>query len=137
MNKYIYPTKKNMFIAFVLAQAWPIIQGAITGYNWVLWIGFEMVILGMLAVWEHKPTRELDERELKITNKWRARVMNSMWYCGLFPMTVLCFKPDIWGWWVYIMFSVPMFIVFSVMSFLMKRELGGFFFMPEDQTTAN
>lgn len=134
-KNFIYPTKKNMIRAFIIAQLFPIIVMAYAGNVWdrpLLWLGFESVILGMIALWELKPREEFDEREKDILLKWKDRSLTYVSYTVLIPIITLSVNPAIEGWTLYGITSVPAFHVLVFCALMYKREMGMFFIEAEE-----
>ena len=129
-SKFIYLTKKRAIILFTLFQVVPFF--IITGYKsllnkTLLWLGFEIVILGVIFLWQLKPIEEFDEREKSIVLKWKGRIIDHGLTVLMIPLITVCIKPDIQAWSLYIVAAVPGYIVFTIYHILMKRELGYFF----------
>ncbi len=91
-------------------------------------IAFEFVILGSICLWQFKPRSEMDERELQIELKWKDRMLEFTYPCILLPIVTLSIYPATDGWRVLMLFGIPVFIIFCVLSVLLKRDLGGFFY---------
>tara|TARA_R110000868_G_scaffold117600_12_gene312406 strand:+ start:24359 stop:24775 length:417 start_codon:yes stop_codon:yes gene_type:complete len=128
--KFIHPTPKNMSIAFIVAQLFPLL---VLGLNQKLghvsgWVQFELVIIGALCLWEVKPTTDLDEREIEIQLRWKGRMLEAVSSLVIIPIVILSFKPEISGWTLFIITGVPMYTAFVICTLLLKKELGYFFY---------
>lgn len=128
-SKFLYPTKRNVLIGFVLGQLLPIIFLGINGkYGDLLgWFQFEIVVIGCLSLWQLKPLEELDEREKEVTLKWKSRTLDYGSSLILIPIIALSIKPEIEGWSLFNMTAVPVFLVFIFCSLMAKREFGYYF----------
>ena len=128
-NIFIYPTRKNIFYMFIFWQFLPVlIHLGAGGINWLTLVCSELVILGILCQWRLKPTRDMDEREIAIELKWKNRMFDLSYTMILIPMAILAVRPETQGWNVINSFVVPSFMVNTVLSLGLKRELGGFFY---------
>ncbi|MCP4912775.1 MAG: hypothetical protein GY909_06625 [Oligoflexia bacterium] len=129
-SKFLYPTKRNVLIGFILSQLLPLIVLSTVGKlgQWTNWIYFELIIIGNLILWRTKPDDEFDEREIGIVNKWKSRMLDYSSTFILLPIIVLSFKPEIPGWDLFSWSAVPVYIVFVLFSLLAKKELGYFFY---------
>ena len=125
MNKFIYPTVKNLTIIFLLAQI-PIIFVVINKPGF-LWLSLELIYLGLIIMWPLMPVSDMDERELMVHLKWKSRLCDAMGVSLILPMLLLSVNPEVRGWDVFRSFSVPMFISFVVCSAFLKKEVGKFF----------
>jgi hypothetical protein len=128
-NKFFYPTKKNVLIGFLFAQAFPIILLAYVGKlsNVFGWLAIEAVIVASLCMWRLKPDSELDERELLITLKWKSRMLDFTSALFILPIAVMSFYPEILSWYVSMIIGFPVFFILVLFSLLAKREIGYFF----------
>lgn len=118
-----------MIISFIVSQLFPIsVLGFIGKLSYpLLWISFELVIIGALLIWEIKPIHELDERELTITLKWKSRMIDYGSSVFLIPLVTVCLKPEIEAWFLYCIAAIPAYIAFVFCSVMAKIELGYFF----------
>lgn len=128
-SKFIYPTLKNTIFVFLAAQTFPF---AILGYtqNYTslkLWLAFELIILGMLCLWEVKPLEELDERERNITLKWKANLVDYSLVILLIPLITICLRPDIEAWTLYSISVIPLYILYVFSALMVKKDFGYFF----------
>jgi hypothetical protein len=129
-SNFIYLTKKRALFLFLCFQLIPyfLIESKDLLITIALWVGFEIVILGMLFLWELKPIEEFDEREKAIILKWKGRIIDHGLTVFFIPLVVVCIKPEIEAWGLYCIAALPAYIVFTTYHILMKRELGYYFF---------
>ena len=127
-SKFFYPTK-NMLIGFIISQALPVIVMIAINrmFDLFTWIKFEVVIISCLCLWQVKPNDELDEREVKITLKWKSRILDFGSILIIIPILILSFRPEVSGWDLYILSATPLFFVFVICTMMSKKELGYFF----------
>lgn len=128
-SKFLYPTKRNVLFGFVLGQLLPIIFLGLNGkYGYVsYWFLYELVIIGCLSLWQLKPIEELDEREKDVTLKWKSRTLDYGASLILIPIITLSVKPEIEGWSLFNLTAIPVFLVFTFCSLMIKREIGYYF----------
>jgi hypothetical protein len=129
-SKFIYPTKRNVFIGFLVGQALPILTlGYAKNYGSIkLWIAFELVILSGLCLWQIKPISEFDEREKDIVFKWKGYLVNYGLNVLIIPLVAVCVRPEIQAWSLYLLAAVPAYIVYVFCAMMSKKELGYFFY---------
>ncbi len=130
-SKFIYLTKKRAISIFLLLQLFPIliIADHISFFKKIgLWLGFEVVIIGLIFLWQLKPVKEFDEREKSIVLKWKGRIIDHGLSVFMIPLITICMYPDTEAWTLYYITAIPAYIVFTIYHILMKRELGYFFY---------
>lgn len=132
-SNFIYPTKKNVLIGFLTFQLFPILVLAYTDglSNLKLWFGFELVIIGALILWRLKPNTELDEREKNIDLKWKGRLIDYGANVFFIPIIALALKPEIEAWTLYLITSIPAYMIYVLCSLLAKKEIGYYFYRKE------
>ena len=128
-NKFIYPTRKNVAIGFVICQLLPLIVLGINSKfgDLISWLQFELVIIGCLSLWQLKPINELDEREKEVTLRWKSRTLDYSASLIIIPLMVISFKPEIAAWTLFNITAIPIFIVFVFCSLMAKRDFGYYF----------
>ncbi len=129
-SKFIYLTKKRATSLFLVLQIFPFLMVAshISTLKKIgLWIGFEIVIIGLIFLWQLKPIKEFDEREKSIVLKWKGRIIDHGLGVFIIPLVTVCIYPEIEAWTLYCIAAGPAYIVLIIYHILMKKELGLFF----------
>jgi hypothetical protein len=128
-SNFIYLTKKKAILLFLAFQLIPFFlikpDGLLKTFS--LWLGFEIIILGMIFIWQLKPMSEFDEREKSILLKWKGRIIDHGLSVFMIPLFTVCLMPEIEAWTLYCVAALPAYLVFTLYHILMKRELGYYF----------
>lgn len=129
-SQFIYLTKKRALILFIILQVLPLYQ--ITSQSAPLlkiamFLGYELVIVGLIAIWQLKPIEQFDEREKSVILKWKGRIIDHGSVTLLIPLSILSLYPEMQAWTLYSLAAIPMFIVYVCYHLLMKKELGQYF----------
>jgi hypothetical protein len=104
------------------------VPGPILGLGQIaVWLIFEIIIIGLVFIWELKPIEEFDEREKSIILKWKGRIVDHGLAIFIIPLITVCITPQIEAWTLYCIAALPAYIVFITYTILMKRELGYYF----------
>lgn len=137
-NRFLFPTKKVFLGSFFLLQLIPAqvifvmiyLANIDLDFSQIFKIctSFQPIIISVLIMWELKPQKELDERELNITLKWKSRILDCSQYLTF--VQIVCFLAflDIDKMYLMLIFIVPQFILLVGGTALMKKEIGYFYF---------
>lgn len=129
-SQFIYLTRKRALVLFIILQVLPLYFGVSKDtLHWkiTLWLGWELLIVGLLAIWQPKPIEQFDEREKSVILKWKGRIIDHGSVTLLIPLSILCLYPEVQAWTLYSFAAIPIFIVYVFYHLLMKKELGQFF----------
>jgi hypothetical protein len=127
---FIYPTRKNMIIVFILAQIFPILVMATSPRPASLGLLLLCEILPIIAVlgWRLKPSTEFDEREKDISLKWKGRTLDWGSAMIIIPLIVLALYPEIEAWYIFIIGASPLAFITITCAVMEKLEMGSFFY---------
>lgn len=128
--KFIYPTKRNMFLGLLTAQLYLLGLFFFAKVNFTLEniLVIEIVFIGCLSLWRPMPFNEMDERQKHVTYKWKSIMLEATMVSILVPLLAVILKPEIYGWTLFRLMSIPIFVCLIVPTLLYKRELGFFFY---------
>lgn len=128
-REYLYPTKKNVLLLFLLMQPLPILLVflELTSTPVPFLLKFEGLILGALCVWPRKPEELMSKRDKFLELKWTNRMFAYSLPCLVFPALVLMLDESASSWTALNSFAIPMFSIVSLMSAMTKIQQGGFF----------
>ena len=130
-SKFLYLTKKRAIALFFVSQIFPFLM--ISNIESLLkkvglWLGFEIIIIGLIFLWQLKPIKDFDEREKSIVLKWKGRIIDHGLGVFIIPLVTVCLYHEIKAWTLYCIAAAPAYLVFIIYHILMKKELGYFFY---------
>ena len=127
-NPFIYPSKKNIVILFILFQSFPYLSlrniGKLSSLS--TWFYFEVVIIACLFLWELKPEKEFDERELAVRYKWKSHMLDYGSSMIIIPISLWALNPAIEGLGLLMSYIIPNFLILLYCTYRLKKETGYF-----------
>jgi hypothetical protein len=132
--RFFYPTFKNSVLLLLFLQLPLMILSLYLGSSLIYWAKFEAIALGIVCLWPRKPFMEMDECEKAVELKWKNRMLEFTYPLILIPIAILLTNPNANGWVVLNSFTVPVFVLLIILSILLRREQGGFFYITEQSS---
>lgn len=135
-DKFLYPTKKNLLMGFLMFQFVPLqliliesflVGGSVSLVRGIkIWLYMQPVLISSLLIWRLKPEAEFDEREKEINLKWNNKALDYIQIALSLGVIAFVLFPEITKINLMLLFMVPHFVIFVACSVMMKREIGYF-----------